>query len=512
MTKIKNIAKYSAIITAVLILSKFMGAFREILIAAQFGANREADIFKTATRIPQLFYGCIGAALTTTFIPIFSNVKENREKANEFFNNILNIMCIICVILSFIGIIFSTQLTELMVKNFENEALLRTARMSIIVMPSIIFLALSGLFTGYLQSYGKFLQPALTGISADFVVIFAVLVFAKYGIISAIIAFLISSAVQMLIQRPFMGDYKYKFYINFKDSNVRKMLILAIPTLISTAASQINVMVDSTFASGLPAGSIAIVSYADRVSSIINQVFIVSLTTVFYPMLTEKYSQNDHEGFQDLFKKSVNMIIMVAVPLVFGVAVLGEPVVKILFEHKNFTRDATLTTASCLRFLAFSSLGYSLMDILGKVFFSIKDTVTPMVNGFIMIILNIILIITLVPKLGIIGLVLATTISANVMAVVLFVEIKIKLKNIDFVPIFKMFAKTLVSGVVMAVIISVIYMIINVANPMDSIIATSIKLILIVAIGAVSYGLMLLVLRVEEVNSLVALKFKRKRV
>lgn len=509
MTKIKNIAKFSAIITAVLILSKFMGAFREILIAAQFGANREADIFKTATRIPQLFYSCIGAALTTTFIPIFSNVKENRQKANEFFNNILNIMCIICIILSFIGIIFSRQLTELMVKNFENEALLRTARMSIIVMPSIIFLALSGLYTGYLQSYGKFLQPALTGISADLVVIFAVLFFAKYGIMAAIIAFLISSVVQMLIQRPFMGEYKYKFYINLNDSNVRKMLMLAIPTLISTAAAQINVMVDSTFASGLPAGSIAIVGYADRVSSIINQVFIVSLTTVFYPMLTEKFSQKDEEGFQDLFKKSVNVIIMVAVPLVFGVAVLGEPVVRILLEHKNFTHDATLTTANCLRFLAFSSLGYSIMDILGKVFFSVKDTITPMVNGFIMIILNIILIITLVPKLGIIGLVLATTISANVMAIVMFIELKLKLKHINFVPIAKMFAKAMFSGIAMAVIISVIYRLMNVASVSDSIIATGIKLILIAAIGAVTYGAMLVILRVEEVKSLVTLKFKR---
>ena len=296
--KIKNVAKYSAMIASILIISKLIGTVREFIIAAQFGASIESDIFKIATRVPYIFYASVGAAITTSFIPIFSKVKEDTKKANEFFNNILNILLVGSCILSLLGIVFSTELTQTMVSGFKGDEIAKTVTMTQITMPSIIFLTVSGLYTGYLQCYGIFLQPALTGIVSSIVVIIGIVVFYKFGIIAAVIAFLISSAAQTFVQRPFMPNYKYKMYINLKDENVRKMLKLAIPTIISTAANQINVIVASNYASRLPVGSISVVDYASKLSTLVNQVFIVSLTTIFYPMLTEKFAQNDQRGFE----------------------------------------------------------------------------------------------------------------------------------------------------------------------------------------------------------------------
>lgn len=511
MSKSDHILKSTAIITIILVISKVMGFLRELLVASQIGANRASDIFKVATRMPNLFYACFASALVVTFIPVFANVKNDKEEANMFFNNILNILILITVICSIVGIILSPFLTSILAAGFDGEDFIKTSEMTKIVMPSIIFLSLSGLYTGYLQSYGKFTQPAMTGIAADIVIIVGVLVFYnKFGVIAAVVAFLLSSIAQVLIQRPFMQNgYRYKFYINFKDKNVRKMLILAVPMLISTAVSQINVIVDSNYASKLIAGSISVVDYASKLSSIINQVFIVSITTVIYPMLTEKYANKDMDGFKSIFNKGISIILIVVIPLMFGLAVLSTPVIELLLEHGHFNRSATLATSHCLKILSFSTLGYSLMDILGKIFFSIKDTVTPMINGFIMIALNIILIVTLVPKIGITGLVLATTISATVIPIIMLVELKLKLKTLELRKIGIIMIKSFIAGGVMAAAVWSFYGVIDRAFKLSKYPDLIIKIASSTLIGIAVYAVILYILKVEELRDLVYFKKKK---
>jgi putative peptidoglycan lipid II flippase len=240
MAEMKNVAKYSVIITGLLILSKLSGFVYEFILAALFGATRDADIFRTSIQIPNSLYSAMAAALITSFIPVFADVKKDKDKANAFFNNILNILLVICTILAIMGIIFAPFLTRLFAKGFETEIFNRTVQMTRIVMPSIIFLGISGLYAGYLQSYGTFIQPAVTGITTNAIIIVGLLVFHNYGIVAAVASFFVGSIAQVLVQRPFMKKYKYKPFINLKDEHVRKMLILAVPTIISTAVSQIS--------------------------------------------------------------------------------------------------------------------------------------------------------------------------------------------------------------------------------------------------------------------------------
>ncbi|KYH35135.1 putative peptidoglycan biosynthesis protein MurJ [Clostridium tepidiprofundi DSM 19306] len=511
MTKVKNMAKYSAMITIVLILSKTVGVLRDILIAGYFGATRITDMYTTATNIPQLFYGCIGAALTVSFIPVFSNVKKDKEKANMFFNNILNIVFLICLALTLVGTLFSTQLTELMASGFTPEQIAKTSFLTKIVMPSIIFFAINGLYTGYLQSYDIFLQPAFTSIVANMAIIVGVVIFYKYGVVAAIIAYLIGSIIQLFIQRPFMKEYKYKPYINFKDTNIRKMLILSVPIIISTAVGRINVMVANNYASTLPAGSVAIVSYATRLTSLINQVFIVSITTVFYPKLTEKFTENATEEFNALIVKALNIIVIIVIPLVLGLFILSEPVVKLVFEHGKFTSEATRVTSQCLRYLVFSAIGYSFMDILGKVFFSSKDTLTPMINGFIQIGLNILLVIILTPIYGINGLVTATTISVSVVAIIMFIELNIKLKGINYNKSIITFLKSLISSVIMAAVVYVAYKYLNIIFIKNSVAFLALKICLSTFVGIISYALLLKLLKVKELSEVLPIRSIRTK-
>lgn len=508
----KDIAMYSLIITVILVVSKFTGFLREFVVAVQLGATAESDIFKTASTMPNVFFSAVAAALTTTFIPIFSSIKNDKEKADRFFNNVLNIIAIFCIVLSIIAVITSPLLVKLFAGGFKGQSFTATVKLTQILMPSIFFLGISGLYTGYLQSYGKFVQPAFTGIVANIAIIIGLVVFYKrYGLMAAILSVFAGAVTQALTQRPFMGKgYKYKFIVDFKDENVRRMMILSVPILISSAVSQINSMVSNNFASYLVHGSISILDYSSKISTIINQVFVVAITTVLYPKLTDKFAQNDLKGFKELFEKSVNMVMMVSIPLIFGLAVLSQPIIKLILQHGRFDSNATLATSSCLRYLAFSAFGYSLMDILGKVFFAMRNTVTPMINGFILVVVNIILIFVLGPFMGVNGIALATTLSVTILAFVLFIEIRKKLNVVNYRNIFISFLKMILSAAAMSAGVILCYKGLYMILPKNNMFL-ALNIAVSTILGAAIYAAMLIILKVGELSDLVKLKLKTNK-
>lgn len=510
-TKTKNIAKYSVIITVILIVSKVFGSLREFVIAAAFGATAESDVFKIATTIPNSIFSCVSAALVTTFIPVFSIIKNDKEKSNEFFSNIINVVTIACLILSALGMIFSKFLVELFASGFTPKYLEMASNMTKIVMPSIIFLAIAGLYTGYLQCYGIYVQPAITSIISNIVIIVGIIVFIRYGIKAAVVSFLISAIVQAIVQRPFMKGFKYKLHINFKDENLKRMLKLGTPILISATVSQISLIVDRTFASHLTAGSISVVDYASKISTLINQVFVASITTVLYPMLTEKFNNKDKTEFKNLLVKTINIVLIVTIPLMICMIALSTPIVKLLLQHGKFNAAATRTTSMCLKYLAVSTLGFALMDSLSKTFFSARETIIPMVNGFIQVVLNVILIVVLVPMFKVNGLALATTISSLIMGTILLFEVKKRLGGVDTKKTIFVFIKSLILGVGMASSSYAVYYGMNSVMGTNSIIklASVLAISCIIALGV--FILLSKLLKVSEIEEIIGFKFKRKQ-
>lgn len=507
MAEMKNVAKYSVIITGLLILSKLSGFVNDFILAALFGATRDADIFRTSLQIPNSLYSAMAAALVTSFIPVFANVKQDREKANKFFNNILNILLIICIIMAALGIVFAPLLTKLFAKGFEADVFSKTVHMTRILMPSVIFLGISGLYAGYLQSYGTFIQPAITGITANVIIIVGLLLFHKYGIIAAVVSFFVGSIAQVMVQRPFMKEYKYKPFIDLGDEHVRKMLKLAIPTIISTAVSQISPMVTNSFASGVE-GNIAVLSYANKFSTIINQVFIISITTILYPTLTEKFALGEMEEFKKTVKRSINIVVIVAVPLVFGLASLSLPLVKVLLERGMFNAEDAKLTALCLKYLAFGALGYSLVDILSKAFYSTKDTLTTMINGFITVLLTVVYVNIFGPVMGVSGLALSQALAICTSAVILFIRLNTKVRGIDYKRIIASLFKTFVSGAVMAIAVAFVYGLLeNVLG--QGKISMLVGILISTVIGAAIYIGLMSKMKIDEFQTVVNMIFGR---
>lgn len=490
-------------ISLMLVLSKFIGTIREIVIASQYGATAAADIFKTATQIPNLFYLVIASGLTVSFIPVFADLKNDREKANRFFNNVLNMIIIICIGFTLFGVIFSTPIAEKMAGGMKAENLATTSHYIKIVMPTVIFLSISGLYTGYLQSYGIFLQPALTGIVSSVVIIVAVIMFSQYGVGVAVIAFFLSAVAQVVMQRPFMPGYKYKLVLDFKDKYARKMLKLAIPILFATAAGQINIFVANNYASGFAEGSIAIVDYATKISTLINQVFIASITTVFYPMMTERFAGNKIDEFKDVFKKATNIISIVVLPMAVGLFILADPVITLIFQRDGFDAEATMRTASYLKVLVFSTIGFSFIDMFSKVFYAMKNTVIPMLNGILQMVLSVGFIVILTPIIGYNGLALATTLTVVIVAAVTLIQLKYKVKGLPVKEISVTALKGIISSGIMGIGVYYAYTFIAGRYIDVNFINTIIKILVPAIVGILIYVVMLKVLKVKEFEEVI---------
>ena len=171
------------------------------------------------------------------------------------------------------------------------------------------------------------------------------------------------------------------------------------PVLIGVAVNQINTMVDRTLASTLVEGSISALNYANKLNGFVMALFITSVGAVIYPMLSKLSSEDNKEKFISSVVQSINSVILLVIPISIGAIVLATPIVKLLFQRGEFDARATSMTAIALIMYSIGMVAFGLRDIIGKVFYALKDTKTPMINGAIAMIMNIVLNIILVKYL-----------------------------------------------------------------------------------------------------------------
>ncbi|OPJ65042.1 murein biosynthesis integral membrane protein MurJ [Clostridium oryzae] len=496
-----RIARNSILISIILILSKAAGFLRELVIAVIYGATRESDIFKISTTIPTVIFSCIASTIVTTFIPVFATIKQDKKIANEFFSNILNIVSIAAILLSVISIIISPLLVTLFASGFTGKDFTVTVRLTRIALPSIIFLAIASLYTAYLQSYEIFLQPSLTDMAASLVIILGILAFRNEGVTAAVISVLAGAMIQIVVQRPFIKNFKYKPIVNFKDKYILQIITLGVPVFMSNIVGQFSVILNRTMVSRLEAGSISVIDYAAKISTIINQVFVVSVVTVLYPMLTEKFLKTDKTEFSNTVIKLIDMVFIISLPLISMLIVFGGPAVQILLMHGRFDSSAAAKTINCVKILAVGTVGYGILDTVSKVFFSARKTKIPMYNSFITAVVNISLILYLVPIFGVYGAALATAATGIIMATVILLELKYDMNFIRFSQCAFVFVKCALASVMIGVAANYVYFtVIKSLKYSENNYVIAFVILICVGLSAVIYIVTLRLMNVKEID------------
>jgi len=293
--------------------------------------------------------------------------------------------------------------------------------------------------------------------------------------------------------------YSYGLSMDLKDKYLNKALTLTGPVLIGSAVQQINVIIDRTLASGLQEGSISALNYASRVNDLIITVFVMAITTVIFPMLSKAFTKGDTREGKELMGEGINIILIITVPATIGIVILAEPAIKVFFQRGAFDEVATYMTSQALIYYSLGLVGSSLRLMLNKVFYSVQDTTTPMINGMIAVGINVALNYALIGYMGHAGLALATSISATITTILLFIDLRKKLGKIGLKKYLVCFLKTLAASIVMGLAVYLVYFGLTGLLP-NMFIVELLILILSVAVGVGIYFILCSIFKIKEMR------------
>lgn len=507
MKKLRNLAKSALIIMILTLFTKFLGFLREALIASTFGASMETDTFFIAITATSLVTVFITKAISTTFIPVISEIESNEgmEGKIEHTNNIINVIFIISIILVIGGYGATTFIIRLVARGFTGEQFTLAVKLTRIGLPMILFGGIIGVFTGYLESEEKFIFSSLTRVPINLFYIFFLLFLSnELGIEGLMVFAVIGMASQflILILGAKCSGYKYMFIFDLKNKYIKKIISLSFPIFIGVAIDDINVIIDRTLASNLVSGSISALNYADKLKELILGVFVAAITTVIFPLLSRKANNDNINEFKKIMDYGINIILIIIVPATVGLIVLSTPIVEIAFQRGQFNPRATIMTSQALMFYSIGLISMAIKSLLNMVYYSLQDTRTPMINAGISVAFNIVLNLILIKYMDHSGLALATSISTTITMLLLLFGLEKKIGPIGIKEYINTFLKIgLASGIMGLVSYLTYHGIFEKIGSWKS--GNLISLLIAVGIGALLYGVLSYILGIIEIRSLV---------
>lgn len=507
-------ATKSALIIVIFTLgSKFLGLFREVLIAAKFGSGTNTDTFLVAMTATILLTGFLSNAISTTFIPVLSEIefKEGKEGKIEHANNLINVVFMISIILVISGWLAAPVIVKLLANGFQGSQFDLAVKLTRVGLPMILFGGTIGVFTAYLQSEQRFTSTAAIGFPFNFVYIFFLLFLStKFGIIGLMVAAVIAAGSQLLIQIPEArkAGYQYMLKFDLKDKYITKVVLLSLPVLIGVATNDLNEIIDKTLASSLVSGSISALSFANKLIDLILGVFISAITTVIFPLLSKQSNSDNILGMKRIMSYGINLILIISIPATVVLIVLASPIVEVAFQRGEFDATATLMTSQALTFYSLGLVAMALRLLLSRVYYSRQDTKTPMVNSAISVGINVVLNLILVKFMAHSGLALATSIATTIATFLLLYGLKKKIGSLGTKGYITTFLKTGLASGVTGVVVYFIYHGIYEAIGASKI-YNLISLLLAIGVGAVLYTVLCYLLKVKEVRDVIGKVKKR---
>ena len=426
MAKVEKgfIFKAAFLLMMVQVVSRVLGYARDVVLMNMFGQSYMTDAFNVAFTIPDFIYNVlIGGAIASAFIPVFSSylATDHTDKAwrtSSIFSTWALTIMIVLVTLAFI---FTYPLLGLLT-SYDRAAMSLPVTLTRITLIQALFMALSAIATGILQSYQHFTWPAIgTLLYNAFILLFGIVLaqpientWPGYGIAGFSIGVVVGALATLVVQIPTLikVGFNYKPCFDVHDEGLRQMVRLLIPVLIGLSVSQINVLVTQYLATGLDDGIYTALRTAHRFMQLPLGLFAVSICVAIFPTMTAQAARKEYDELKKSMSLALRTSLFVIIPAAVGMVVLREPIIRLLFEFSGrFTSYDTFICGQALFFYCLGLPGYSATFSLIRVFYALQDTKTPIIVSVAAIVLNAILSFILVNPLQHIGLALAYSIS-----------------------------------------------------------------------------------------------------
>ncbi len=515
MTNSSNnkIARSAGSVGIAIMCSRILGLIREQIFAGLFGAGFAYDSFVVAFRIPNLLRDLFGeGALSAAFVTVFSayDTKKSSQETWQLASNVLTFFLIMLCLLTLVAIYFAEPIVSLLAPDFSLIAgkTALTEKLTRIMLPFMVFISLSAIVMGMLNTKGKFFIPALAssffnlgsiigGVSLAVVV-------PKFGqppIVGMAIGTLIGGICQLAIQLPSLHrtGFRYRPQLNLADSGLKQILTLMLPATIGLSATQLNIFVNTNFAASCAEGSVSWLYYAFRLVQLPIGVFGVALSIAILPMLAKQAANKQIDAMKETMVSSLTMVFALALPATVGLIILAQPIIRLIFEHGAFTPADTIATANTLIFYAIGLFAFSANKVLVPAFYALGKTRYPVIASFLAVGLNLVIISFSIEKFQHLAIAFSTSCTMIINFFFLMTILYIKLEGFSLSYLFKGLAKI---GFAAGIIAGALIVIRSYCQPwfMGALLPQALGLFICIGCAGLFYLVLLSVLKLPELQ------------
>lgn len=392
-----------------------VGFVLQLLVAFYFGAGTSTDAYFMALSTSELLTKLLmGGSITAVFIPLFVDqlTRGRRQNAWELGLNIFHLMAAIYIVIVVVLAVFARPFIHFVAPGFSGETFELTVTLLRVLLPSFLFLFLVELATSMLHALRQFALPALLRVVAPLVSIISILVLVRtFGIYALAIGTLAGSITQfgILLWGLRRHGLSYRFIFRPQDPLIRRILYLVYPFILAVLVTQGAGVVYRILVSELPAGSLAALKFAEKITQLATIIFLNSITLVIYPLLSAKASKRDVQGIRETIGSAIRLLVFVTVPVVIGVVTLREPLIDLLYHRGSFTAEDAQMTSAALLFLVIGLTTNGISSILGHTVLALKQTRASVAVTIASQAVAIALFVLLVPRMAHTGLALASS-------------------------------------------------------------------------------------------------------
>jgi len=406
------------------LITKLSGFGREMALAAFYGAGTNTDAFILAITIQDVLFSFITLSIVASFIPMYHRV----DNKTNYVRNIMTSLLVFGLLISLIVTIFP----HIVIRAFAFSIPIETFELSVFFVRytvwAFVFLIITEIYSAQLEIHSKFFFVGVRTVWTNCIVILGIVLGSlfEYNLILAVSP-LVGSLLSMifLASRCKKINYTYRPYIN--PDELKQILIISSPVLISATIAQINIIINRNFAAILPEGTISYLHYSLKVTTLISALFGQSFFTVLYPRMSKMVADSDLTKLKETLMRGAMFLFVIIVPLSVAVFVFAQPIIRILFQRGAFNSYDTLRTASALRMYALLVFSGSLLPLFQRAFFALRETKIPAISSIVAVIFGIIMRVVLIGPLGAEGLALAGSLGTTMSMTLLIIFLSRKL-------------------------------------------------------------------------------------
>ncbi|WP_166170539.1 murein biosynthesis integral membrane protein MurJ [Acinetobacter sp. SA01] len=389
------------IVSTMTMLSRVLGLVRDVVLLNVFGAGKDFDTFVVAFRIPNFFRRLFAeGAFSQAFIPVLTEYKTTKTHAEVqiLISRVFGCLATFMTTLTFIAMVAAPAVLYIYAPGFHDdpEKFALATDMFRLTIPYLLFMSLTAFASSILNSYGSFSTPAFSPVLLNITMIAGAWWLTPYmaePIMALGWAVVIAGILQLVIQIPELWRKKLLIppKVDFKHEGVERIMKLMLPALFGVSVTQINLLLNTIWASFMQDGSVSWLYSAERMTELPLGLIGVAIGTVILPSLSARHAEQDQVKFRGMIDWAAKVIMLVGIPASIALFMLSTPIIQALFQRGQFTLQDTEMTALALQCMSAGVISFMLIKVFAPGFYAQQDTRTPVRVGLMAVAANAIL-------------------------------------------------------------------------------------------------------------------------